>query len=161
MSSIKAQVRKKTVPAMAWVSFGAAVLAGALAPGMWIGTVVREVLGISPWSWLPLVALLGVVTLMVRDFAIDGEPNKLAVYGAIAAPSMAVGAGGELSARIGELSSQILSACYGWLATWSGTTNATGLTMACLTVAVLLAQRTVKKSKKTAASAKATTEAAA
>lgn len=147
MSNMKAQVRKKTQPVMAWISFGSAVLAGALAPGMWIGTVVDAVLGISPWAWLPLVVLLAVVTLMVRDFLMDGEPNRMAVAGAILAPSMAVGATGELSTRVGEASQTALSACYGWLAAWSGTTSATGLTMACLVVAVLLAQRTVRKGK--------------
>lgn len=161
MSNVKAQVRKKTVPIMAWISFGSAVCGGVLAVGMWIGSAMRAILGPIPWAWLPAVAALGLLVAIVRDFLMDGEPNKIAVYGAIALPSLAAGATGKLGDSIHDWSAAILTWVNTWGPAWLGTSSAAGLTIGFIVTAILLAQRTVKKGKgKSTAKATVTTEAA-
>lgn len=159
MANIKAQVRKRTMPIMAWVSFGSGGCGGMLATGMWIGEAVHAVLSPIPWPWLPAVATLGLLVVIVRDFLIDGEPNKIAVYGAIALPSLAASATGKLGDSIHTWTSVILDWVNSWGPQWLGTSSATALTLAFIVTAILLAQRAVKKGK--GGKATATAEAAA
>jgi hypothetical protein len=155
MANIKAQVRKRTVPLMAWISFGSAVCGGVLAVGMWIGATVDAIVSPIPWPWLPAVATLGLLVAIVRDLLIDGEPNKIAVYGAIALPSLAAGAAGKLGDSIRTWSSAILDWVNTWGPEWLGTASAPALALAFIVTAILLAQRAVKKGKGSKATATA------
>lgn len=156
MANVKSEVRKKTVPIMAWVSFGTAVCGGVLAAGMWIGEAMHAILSPIPWPWLPAVATLGLLVAIVRDFLMDGEPNKVAVYGAIALPSLAAGAAGKLGDSIRDWASAILGWVNSWGPEWLGTSSGVGLALAFIVTAILLAQRTVKKPGKGAGKATAT-----
>lgn len=140
------QIRQKGIRGLAWSSLIVALVGGTLAAAMEIGVAIRKILDAQPWAWLPAVlVLVGVITVGI-DLLIDGIPNQAAIAGALLVPSIAAAAPGRLSRTVGEWSDGLVGWLHGGLVDWLGTNSATGLTVACVVGAVLMARRVVKKS---------------
>lgn len=139
-------VQQKGLKALAWVSFGVAVAGGTLATETFIGKVVQFFLGLWPWKWIPPVLLAaGVVTLIV-DIFIDLLPNQAAIWSALLLPSVAASVSGKLGDEVSHLCQLLLDQIDGWLHAWI-TDSSTGLAVACIAAALIMARRVVKKSK--------------
>jgi hypothetical protein len=139
---VKAQIRGVTVPIMAWASFGCAILAGAFAPGMWVGDTVESVghgLG-----WYVLVIFIPLLALTIRDLAMDGEPNKIAVYSAIVLPTLAGIAPGGVGKWVMDRSHDAAEWATDPIHSALGKAAPTVVTLVLLGVAIAFAQRTVK-----------------
>ena len=146
MRRLKA-VRSKSINWLAWISFAFAVLGGALAPAMWVGRFATTVLGFAPWPWLPPVLFGGAVLAIAVDLWIDFVPNQAAIAGAIFAPSAAASVNGELSAKVVQFSSWMLSWASAPFERWLGTGSSTGLAVGAIVAATIMARRVVKKAK--------------
>lgn len=140
------EIRSKGVTVLAWTSLVAAVIAGPLIAATFIGELVRFLLNIIPWAWAPVLALVVLLVMFVRDLIMDGEPNHQAIYSLLAAPSIATATEGKLASKIGEWTSAALNVVGGTLSEWLGTSGAVGLALAVAATSLLLAQRAVKKS---------------
>jgi hypothetical protein len=145
--SAKARIKGVAVPIMAWTSFGCAFLAGAFAPGMWIGHWIAA--GVKMLSWFVLVIFFSLLAWTIRDLAMDGEPNKIAVYSVIVLPSLAGSTPGGVGQWVADRShdaltwaSQPLHDAMGKAAVGKGAP--TVMTLVLLGVAIAFAQRTVK-----------------
>lgn len=143
--------RRKGMTALAWASFGVAIVGGNLAAGMWLGTGIETVLEALPWEWLPsLLLLVGVVAVAI-DLFIDGTPNQVAIAAAILIPSVATAAKGKLGDKIGEWTGALTDWISNSLVEWVGTNSAVGLAIACIVCSILMARRVIKKSGKSSA----------
>ncbi len=145
MSKAAGKVRSVMVPAMAWASFGFSVLGGALAPGMWLGDAFSSVIGVL--GWLTPLAFIVLLAFAVRDFGMDGEPNKLAVYSAMLLPSLAAATPGAIGVWIAQRCQDLVGWASAPLTEALGSGSATVLTLSLLAVSVIFAQRAVKGGK--------------
>ncbi|MGC9670969.1 hypothetical protein ACNTMW_31030 [Planosporangium sp. 12N6] len=143
--------RKKGVTGLAWASLVIALAGGALATDTWMGHLVKSILRLLPWEWLPAVLLAAAVIGTGLDLFLDGVPNQVAIASALLAPSVASATRGKLGATVTDRSGQLLAWIDRDLTGWLGTDSSTGLAIGCIVAAVLMARRVVKKSKSTTA----------
>jgi len=145
-SNVMNRVRQRGTTALAWASFLIAMAGGALATATFVGSVVRFFLDLLPWSWLPPVLLLVAVVAIGLDLFLDGVPNQVAVYGALATPSIASAAPGKMGDKVTEWSGMVLDYIDGPLIEYVGNDSSTGLAIACVAGSLLMARRVVRKS---------------
>ncbi len=151
LRAVKA-ARQKGITGLAWASLVMAVLGSTLAAGTWMGDVVRFILGLFPWPWIPPVVVVAALVALARDLFMDGVPNKLAIAAVLLLPSIASATTGDVGAWITKYTRELLN----WidtavgLATVFGTSSSTGLAILFVVAALLLSQRTVKAPKSAA-----------
>jgi hypothetical protein len=139
-------VQQKGIKALAWVSFVIAVAGGTLATETFLGKIVQFFLGLWPWKWIPPVLLVaGLVTVAV-DIFIDLTPNQAAIWSALLLPSVAASVSGKLGAEVSHWCALLLKQIDAGLHAWI-TDSSTGLAVACIAAALIMARRVVKKSK--------------
>jgi hypothetical protein len=129
---------------LAWLSFGFAVVGGAALVGTFIGGAVVDVMGFLP-GWVRIAAFTGVFIAMGVDLLVDGEPNQVALYAAMALPSMATAVPGRLSGTVATASHQLMVQVNHGLGQWLGTVAGLGLAVTCLVVSVLIGRRVIAK----------------
>lgn len=144
-SAVKA-VKQKGITALAWCAFAVAVAGGTLATETFVGKVLQDFLGLWPWKWIPPVLLAVAVVALGVDIFIDGVPNQTAIWSALTVPSIAASVTGKLGDEVSHWCGQLLSAIDGSLHTWI-TDSSTGLAVACIGGALVMARRVVRKSK--------------
>jgi hypothetical protein len=84
---------------LAWLSFALAVIGGIAATPTWIGSLISAIAGIGP-SWVAFVLIVLVLLAVIRDIVRDGIPNRVAIYGAIAWPSLWLAIEGRLGKNL-------------------------------------------------------------
>jgi hypothetical protein len=143
------QVRQKGVTAMAWLSFLLAIVGGAALTATFVSSWAVAIVG-----WIPghtythaiaLIVLVVEVVLLIRDIWMDGEPNHVALWVAITAPTVARMVSGKLAAKVSHLSHQLLEQLNPTLTGWLGTTAALAIAGATIAAAMVLAQRAVSR----------------
>jgi hypothetical protein len=136
--------KEKGRKALAWISFGLAVIAGAAIVATFVGGFIAGLVGWFP-SWVAIAAFAGAFVAMAIDLFVDGEPNQVALYSAMALPSLARAVPGRLSDTVTQMSGQALSQVNKSLGEWLGTSSAVGVAIACVVVSLLMARRVVAK----------------
>lgn len=136
--TIKAQATK----VLAWASFALGVAASPLLAGTFVGGIVDNLLGILP-SWVALLALVAIVVMTAIDLGMDGVPNRVALYCAMAACSVARSVQGQLGDSVERWSNALLTQVRGPLSSWLGTSSALALALAAGLAAWLVARRTM------------------
>jgi len=144
-TAIKA-VQQKGIKALAWVSFAFAVVGGTLAPETFLGRFIQLFIGLWPWEWIPPVLLAATVVAVAVDIFIDLIPNQAAVWSALTMPTIAASVDGRLGDEVSRWCRALLGQIDGWLHTWV-TDSSTGLAVACIAAALIMARRVMKKSK--------------
>lgn len=133
--------------ALAWSSFGFAVLGGTAASGTFVGDTVRTILDALPWGWVPVAGLVGLVGMTAVDLFMDAIPNRPALYSAIVIPSVATAAPGRLGDVLTNGANSAMDWVDGALAEWLGTQSSAGITVTCVAASLILARRVVKSGK--------------
>jgi hypothetical protein len=136
--------KEKGIKVLAWISFGAAVVGGAAIASTFVGDLIVSVVGFFP-GWVAIAALLAGAVAMAVDLFVDSEPNRVALYTAMALPSVARAVPGALSNTVTNLSNQALSHVNAALGVWLGTSSAIGVALACVVVSLLVARRVIAK----------------
>lgn len=136
--------KEKGRKALAWISFGFALVGGTAASATFAGDWIDALFGFFP-TWVSALALAGALSALAIDLFVDGEPNKVAVYSAIALPSLARTSPGKLGDTVTELGSWLLSSMNALLGEWLGVTSAVATAAICAAVALLMARRVVTK----------------
>lgn len=144
-AAIKA-VQQKGIKGLAWCSFAIAVVGGTLATETFLGRFVQGFLGLWPWKWIPQVLLAAAVVALIVDIFIDLIPNQAAIWSALLLPSIAASVSGRLGDEVSRAGRWVLDQIDGWLHTWV-TDSSTGLAIACIAAALIMARRVVKKGK--------------
>jgi hypothetical protein len=144
-SKVAKKVQKRGITGLAWASAVVALVGGTLAVGTWMGDVLRFFLGLPPWDWFPPVLLVAAVIGIGVDIFIDLEPNQVAIAGFLLGPTIASATPGKLGAKITEGMKALLDWIDQPLAEWVGTDSSTGLAIACIVAAILMAKRVVRK----------------
>lgn len=144
-AAIKA-VQQKGIKGLAWCSFAIAVVGGTLATETFLGRFVQGFLGLWPWKWIPPVLLAAAVVALIVDIFIDLIPNQAAIWSALLLPSIAASVSGRLGDEVSRAGRWVLDQIDGWLHTWV-TDSSTGLAIACIAAALIMARRVVKKGK--------------
>lgn len=139
-------VKQKGVKVLAWVSFGVAVVGGTLATQTFLGRAVQTILGALPWNWMPPVLLAVAFVAAAIDIFIDGEPNQAAIWAALLLPTVAASVPGRLGSWVSTWCGRLLGAIDGWLHAWI-TDSSTGLALACIGIALVMARRVVRKNR--------------
>jgi hypothetical protein len=148
-SGVKAAVRavqQKGIKGLAWTSFVIAVVGGTLAPQMFLGKAIQGFLGLWPWPWIPPVLLAATIVAVAVDIFIDLTPNTAAIWSALTMPTIAASVKGKLGDTVSGWCQALLDEIDGWLHAWI-TDSSTGLAVACIAAALIMARRVVKKSK--------------
>lgn len=136
--------KEKGRKALAWISFGFALVAGTAASATFVGSWIDSLFGFFP-TWVSALALGAAVVALAIDLFVDGEPNKVAVYVAIALPSLARTSPGRLGGTVTDLAGQLLASVNGFLGVWLGVASALATAAICTAVALLMARRVVTK----------------
>lgn len=136
--------KEKGIKALAWISFVLAAVGGAATAGTFLGDWVSGLLGFFP-DWLGILVLTGAFVAMVIDLFVDGIPNQIALYTAIALPSVARSVPGKLGDTVTDLSRQLLDSVNNALGEWLGTSSAIGMALVSIVVSLLMARRVIAK----------------
>lgn len=148
-------VRERGTTVLAWLSFLIAFTGGAYASAMFLGSIVRTLIGWVPNSigpvtdigvWLPGLLLLAAVIGTGIDIFLDGVPNQFAVYSAIAAPTLASAVGGKLGDNVTKWAHTMQGHVGSGVVEWTGTASTVGLAILCIAASLLMAKRVIKKS---------------
>jgi hypothetical protein len=143
-------VQDKGIQILAWSSFGFAAIGGTAASGTFVGDTIRTVLDILPWEWVPVAGLIGLAGATAVDLFMDATPNRVALYSAIAIPSVATAAPGKLGDTLTDGANTAMDWVDTSLAEWLGTQSSVGIAITCVVASLILARRVVKTSKPTA-----------
>jgi hypothetical protein len=140
-------IQQKSIRGLAWASLVTATVGGTLATGTPIGDVLRTILGLVPWPWVPPVLLAAAILATAIDIVVDLEPNKAAVISVLLMPILASATHGKLGTTITGWAKDLLRWIDQPLMAWVGTDSAVGLAIACIIATFLMARRVVRKSK--------------
>lgn len=141
------QIQEKSIKALAWASFGFAVVGGAAASGTFAGDAIRTVLDVQPWGWVPVVGLVGLAGMTAVDLFMDMVPNRPALWSALMIPSVATATPGRLGDELADGATSAMDWVDGALAEWLGTHSSTGIAAGCIAASLILARRVVKSGK--------------
>jgi hypothetical protein len=136
--------REKGIQALAWISYGLAVVGGAAISATFLGGWISGIIGIFP-GWLAIVMFVGGFIAMAVDLFVDGTPNRLAIWTGILLPSVARAVPGKLSDTVTQVSGQALAQVNQSLGVWVGTSSSLGLAAAAVVASLLVARRVVAK----------------
>lgn len=137
--------RAKAIPILAWTSLAIATIAGTFAVATFVGDIVRGVLGVFPWGWIPAGLLIAGLVTIVVDLIKDGEPNHPSLIALMLAPSVASAANGRFGDTVTGWANDLNGAVDDGLSEWFGTQSSLGITIICIVVALILANRVIKK----------------
>lgn len=132
------------IKALAWISFGLAVVGGAALASMFIGDMIAGLIGFFP-PWLGSVMLAGGVVGMAIDLFVDGIPNRVALYTAMTIPSIARSVPGRLGDEVTRLSENLRAQVELPLGVWLGVASTTAVAIGCVVVSMLMARRVIAK----------------
>jgi len=141
------RVRQRGDMILAWISFGLAVVGGALAASTGVGEFVHTVLHGLPWHWLPGVGLAAAFVTIAIDLFRDGDPNQAAVAAAILLPSVAAATGGSLGRWVIHSSAALAHWTLPHMQAWVGTSSSVGLALGAIAIASVVSSRVVKRSR--------------
>lgn len=141
MSKGGGSFKRRGITALAWSNFAVGATGGALIAGSYAGKLIRGIFAAVPLSWLASVAVFVGVLSIAIDIFIDGTPNQVAIWGALAIPSVATASPGSLGNSITTATQTLLDVIGGWLAPVIGTGAGTGLAVAATAAALLMMRR--------------------
>ena len=144
-AAVKA-VQQKGIKGLAWTSFAIAVVGGTLVPETFLGRLLQGFLHLWPWKWIPPVLLAATIVAVAVDIFIDWVPNQTAIWAALTMPTIAASVEAKLGDEVSKWCGELLDQIDGWLHEWI-TESSTGLAIACIAAALIMARRVVKKSK--------------
>lgn len=131
--------------ALAWIAFAFAVVAGAAFAVGGLGRFFDGMLGMFGLPWLPALMFgAGFVAMMV-DLIVDQIPNQVAMWMAVALPSLAQSVDGKLSQTVQDVTGQILTQVNSGVSSWLGVSGAWGVAIVCMVVAYLMGRRVLAK----------------
>lgn len=139
---------RKAMPYLAWVSFALALTGGSLLPGTDFGKGIADFIRSWGWDWFaPVVFTLACAGLAI-DTGRDLIPNRVAVYAAAVAPTLASAIGGLLAEWVRGLAE--------WVASWSTRPlirltdihQPAGIAIVALGLAFVIASRVTKPGRK-------------
>jgi small neutral amino acid transporter SnatA (MarC family) len=136
--------KEKGRKALAWISFGFALVAGTAMAASPVGGWIRSLLGMAP-GWVAALLLAAAVVSMAVDVFVDGEPNQLALYCILALPTLARATTGKLSANVTQASSSATASVNGGVHSWLGVSSTLGTFVICTVIALLMARRVIRK----------------
>ena len=136
--------KEKGIKALAWISYGLAVVGGAALAATFLGGWISGLVGIFP-NWVAIVAFVGAFVAMAVDLFVDGIPNQMALYTAIALPSLARAVDGRLSDTVTQVSGPALAQVNNSLGVWLGTSSALAVAAVAVVASLLVARRVVAK----------------
>jgi hypothetical protein len=136
--------KEKGIKALAWISYGLAVISGAALVTTFLGGWITGFVGLFP-GWVAAIATAALVVGMGIDLFIDGIPNQVALYSAMLIPSLARAVPGKLGDTVGNLSAQLRDSVNGSLSTWLGVSSSLGVAIGCAVIALLMARRVIQK----------------
>lgn len=138
--------KEKGRKALAWISFVFALVGGTAAAATFLGEWARALFAMFP-AWVPALAFVAALVSMAIDIFNDSEPNQLALYCALALPTLARASSGKLSSEVTQASGQLMGSVNGGLSVWLGVTSALATAAICTVVALLMARRVVRKAR--------------
>ncbi len=133
-------VKAKATKVAAWASFGLAVAASPLLAGTFVGGIVDNLLGILP-AFVPLVVFVVMIVSTAVDLGVDGVPNRVALYCAMLACSVARSVQGRLGDSVERWANALLDQIRGPLGDLLGTGSALTLALAAAAAAPQAAAR--------------------
>ena len=136
--------KAKGIKALAWISYGLSVVAGAALASTFVGDMIAGAIGFFP-PWLGSVLLAGGTVAMAIDLFVDGVPNLVALYTAMTLPSVARSVPGRLGDEVTRLTDNLRDQVNMGLSTWLGVSSAVGVALGCTVVALLIARRVIAK----------------
>ena len=136
--------KEKGIKALAWISYGLAVVSGAATVTTFLGGWITGIVGWFP-GWVAAIATAGLVIGMGIDLFIDGIPNQVALYSAMVIPSLARAVPGRLGDTVGELATSLRDSVNASLSTWLGVTSSVGVAIGCAAISLLMARRVIAK----------------
>jgi hypothetical protein len=136
--------KEKGRQALAWISFGLAVVAGAAAAGTFIGGMIAGVVGFFP-GWVGALLCAGLIIGIAIDVFIDSEPNRVALFGMMLLPSLARAVPGQLGDTVTNAATTLLVQVQSALGQWLGLTTAVGIALGSAAIALLMARRVIAK----------------
>jgi len=150
MRSIK-KVRawiKKVMPYLAWASFTLALVGGSLLPATDLGRGIAHFVSTITWTWLPPVFFVGSVMGLLFDILRDLIPNRIAVYAASTAPTVASAIHGYAATWVTDFADWVASWTTGYLTKVSGIDTANGVAVLALVLAAVIAGKVTKPGRK-------------
>ena len=90
--------------------------------------------------------LAAAVVGLAIDLFIDLVPNQVAIWSALTIPSIAASVPRRLGDEVSHWCGELLDLIDGWLHEWIADSS-TGLAVACIAAALIMARRVVRKSK--------------
>lgn len=135
-------IKAKVTKVAAWASFALAVAASPLLAGTFVGGIVDNVLGVLP-AVVPLVVFVVMIVSTAVDLGVDGVPNRVALYCAMLACSVARSVQGRLGDSVERWANALLDQIRGPLGDLLGTGSALALALAAAAAAYIVARRTM------------------
>ena len=130
--------------ALSWIAFGCAVIGGWAAIAIWIGDWVAGFVGLFPDAVAPVLFVVGVAVVAIDLFR-DGTPNRPAIYFAILLPSVGLGVNGKLAAQLNTWGDQVNRATSEKVGEWLGQGGLNAIALVAIALAVIVAQKAIKK----------------
>lgn len=130
---------------LAWISQVLAFLGGAFAVATFLGDALDTALGWIPWEWVPAALLFGITLGVLLDLLWDALPERIALWGAFAAPSVAAAVPGKFGETVQGWGDDLKGALEDGFVDWFGDQPAIGLTVICLIGVVLGAKYALPK----------------
>ncbi|HLL69054.1 MAG TPA: hypothetical protein VK453_25565 [Micromonosporaceae bacterium] len=139
-----AEGEAKVDGALTWVSLGLGFIGGWAAIATWIGAFVGGAVGMLP-DWAPPLLFVVGTAIIVIDVLRDGIPNRPAVYFMILLPSIGLGVNGKLSDQLDKWGDNINRVTSEKAGEWLGEGSLTALALIAIALAVVVAQKAIKK----------------
>jgi hypothetical protein len=136
--------KEKGIKGLAWTSFVLAVVGGAALAVSFVGNWITAGLDMFP-AWVRGIGLFAAVVAIAIDLFVDGIPNQVAVYSAIAIPVVAKSTSGALASNVTQLSNQLLTSANAQLGAVIGTTVPLAMGVAAVAASLLVARRVIAK----------------
>lgn len=137
-------MRGNGVTVLAWISEAAALVGGAALMTTFAGGWIAALVGLFP-GWVASAALGIGVLAGGLDMALDGIPNRLAIWMSILLPSMALAVGGKLGATVRDVAHSISAAANQEMGSWLGQKSTVAIAAFGITAALLMAKRVIRK----------------
>lgn len=137
----------KGVPYLAWASFILALTGGTILPGTPFGKAVIRSIDSFAWDWLPAVVFCAGIVGVILDLRRDLIPDRVAVYFAGIAPTVAGAVSGKLADKVTDFGDWVAGWSTGWLVEWSGIVKPAHIAILCMVLAQVIAQRVMRDRK--------------
>lgn len=132
------------LPYLAWVSFVLALTGGVLLPGTKFGNELSGWVESVTWPVVPALVLCVLVFGAGYDILRDAIPDRMAVYTAAVAPTIAGSVDGGIADAVGDFSNWVAGWSVDHLEKLTALYSQGALSLFCLGMALVIAQRTMK-----------------